>query len=264
MRAISLASGSKGNCIYVESRKSKILVDIGLTMATVCAKLDEIGVSPKDITAIFITHEHVDHCLGVGAFMRKFGTKVYMHTTGYPYIMKKLGKIQPEKVVTFANSDFFVEDVTVSPIVVPHDSHFCVGYSFIADNKKVSVATDLGCINHNILSHLEGSDILFLESNHDEKMLMNNPNYSASLKTRILSSHGHLSNKSCGQALATLVPTGVKQVILSHLSEENNTPMLAYSTVKKVLASYGIEEGVHVFVDVATQNKIGTMFEIMD
>ena len=120
MRAISLASGSKGNCIYVESRKSKILVDIGLTMATVCAKLDEIGVSPKDITAIFITHEHIDHCLGVGAFARKYKTKIYVHTSGYPYVIKKIGntasvRTGASKSVTNGNSKVLLRFVFFPP-----------------------------------------------------------------------------------------------------------------------------------------------------
>lgn len=264
MKTISLASGSKGNCIYIESKNAKILIDLGLTVTAVCEKLQQISVDPKDITAIFITHEHIDHCLGVGAFARKYKTKIYVHTSGYPYIIKKIGKIAPEQVVTFVNSEFFVEDLTITPFVLPHDSNFCVGYSFVCGSNKISVATDLGFMSEKTLNYLKKSDVLFIESNHDEKMLLNNPKYSASLKTRILSNRGHLSNVACGKALVELVKSGVKQVVLSHLSEENNTPSLAYNTVKKVLANSGIIEGENVFVDVATQGKIGTLFEIKD
>ena len=123
---------------------------------------------------------------------------------------------------------------------------------------------NLGFMSEKTLSCLAKSDVLFIESNHDEKMLLNNPKYSASLKTRILSNRGHLSNVACGKALVELVKSGVKQVVLSHLSEENNTPSLAYNTVKKVLANSGIIEGENVYVDVATQGKIGTLFEIKD
>ena len=264
MKTISLASGSKGNCIYVESKGAKILVDLGLTVTAACERLAQISVKPQEITAIFITHEHIDHCLGVGAFARKYKTKVYVHTSGYPYVIKKLGKFPPEQIVTFVNSEFYLEDLTITPFVLPHDSNFCVGYSFKSGKHKVSIATDLGFMSEKTLKNLSCSDVLYIESNHDEKMLLNNPKYSASLKTRILSNRGHLSNIACGKALVELVKSGVKQVVLSHLSEENNTPGLAYNTVKKVLASCGIVEGENVYVDVATQGKIGTLFEIKE
>ena len=103
MKTISLASGSKGNCIYIESKNAKILIDLGLTVTAVCEKLQQISVDPKDITAIFITHEHIDHCLGVGAFARKYKTKIYVHTSGYPYIIKKIGKIIREIYLSHPN-----------------------------------------------------------------------------------------------------------------------------------------------------------------
>ena len=143
---------------------------------------------------------------------------------------------------------------------MPHDSNFCVGYSLLVGGKKVTVATDLGFISSQTMMNLSGSDILFIESNHDEQLLRANVKYTARLKKRILSNHGHLSNKCCGEALVQLVKTGVKQVILSHLSEENNTAILAYSTVKKILQNNNIVEGEHICVDVAFQDKIGTIF----
>ena len=98
MKTISLASGSKGNCIYVESKGAKILVDLGLTVTAACERLAQISVKPQEITAIFITHEHIDHCLGVGAFARKYKTKVYVHTSGYPYVIKNLVKFHQNKL----------------------------------------------------------------------------------------------------------------------------------------------------------------------
>ncbi len=262
MRAISLASGSKGNCIYVETDNCKFLVDIGVSCTVLEEKMKLVNIDPKSINAVLITHEHGDHTLGVGAFARKYKTKLYMHTNGYPYIIKKLGKINPDQVVCFANTDFFIEDTMVSTFEIPHDSHFCVGYVFNSNNKRVAVATDMGHYHNVIINKLKGVDLIYLESNHDEKMLLNNPKYSASLKNRILSPRGHLSNTNCGRLIAELVGSGLKQVILSHLSEENNTPILAYTTVRAVLANLGIIEGKHICVDVATQNKIGTFFEI--
>ncbi len=262
MRAVSLASGSKGNCIYVESGQCKFLVDIGLSCSALEERLKVVNIDPSSISAILITHEHVDHLQGVGAFARKYKTKIYMHTNGYPYIIKKLGKINAEQIVCFASSDFFIDDTMVTAFEIPHDSNYCVGYVFNNNNKRIAVATDMGHYHNLIINKLKGVDLIYLESNHDEKMLLNNPKYSASLKNRILSPRGHLSNTNCGRLIAELVGWGLKQVILSHLSEENNTPILAYTTVKTVLAGMGIIEGNHVCVDVATQNKIGTFFEI--
>ena len=162
----------------------------------------------------------------------------------------------------FSSSDFFIKDITVSCFVLPHDSHFCVGYSLYFGGRKVSYATDLGFVSDSTLKSLAGSDILFLESNHDENLLLQNPKYPAKTKKRILGDHGHLSNASCAKTIAQLVPTGVKQVVLSHLSEENNTPILAYTTIKNYLKSKGIEEGKNVCVDVAYQNKVGTVFTL--
>jgi len=262
MRAVSLASGSKGNCIYIESNECKFLVDIGISCASVEERLKVLNIDPSSINAILVTHEHSDHCLGIGAFARKYKTKIYMHTNGYPYIIKKLGKIPPEQIVCFANADFFVGDTTISSFEIPHDSNYCVGYVLNCDGKRVAVATDMGHYHNVIVSKLRGVDLIYLEANHDEHMLLNNPRYSASLKNRILSPKGHLSNTNCGRLICELVGHGLKQIVLSHLSEENNTPSLAYNTVKKVLLSNNIVEGEHICVDVATQHKIGTFFEI--
>lgn len=262
MKSVSIASGSKGNCLYVKSENTALLVDIGLTCSALEEKLKLISVDPKSIDAVLVTHEHIDHCKGIGVFARKYGTKIYMHTNGYPYIMSKLGNIPQNQIVCFTGSDFFIGDITVSSFEVPHDSKFCVGYSFLSQGKKISIVTDIGKMSKIILGKLEGSDILYIEANHDERMLLNNEKYSAALKNRILSPRGHMSNTECGLALSYLVHTGVKQAVLSHLSEENNTPLLAYTTVKRVLKENGIIEGQHICVDVSLQNEIGTTFEV--
>ncbi len=262
MRAVSIASGSKGNCIYVETNQCKFLVDIGISCSLLEEKLKLVNIDPSTIDAVFVTHEHSDHCSGLGAFARKYKTKIYMHTSGFPFVNKKLGKISPEQIVCFANTDFFVGDTTISTFPIPHDSNFCIGYVFNCDNKRVAIATDMGHYNNVIINKLVGVDLIYLESNHDEQVLLNNPKYSATLKNRILSPKGHLSNVNCGKLITELVGGGLKQIILSHLSEENNTPLLAYTTVKQVLQKNGIIEGEHVCVDVATQHKIGTFFEI--
>ena len=263
MRTVNLSSGSKGNSTYIEANNTKILIDNGLAFSVLSKRLNEIGVDACDIDAILVTHEHIDHIGGIKAFVNKNKkAKIYIPAFVQKFDIPKIIELPVSKVEWYSTSTFFIKDLTISAFVLPHDSNFCVGYSIVFDNKKISIATDLGFVSKETLENLSNSDILFFESNHDEKLLINNPKYPARTKKRILSNKGHLSNIDCGKALVSLVKTGVKQVVLSHLSEENNTPMLAYTTIKKVLESNGIIEGDNVYVDVAYQEKIGTIFNL--
>lgn len=261
MRTVNLSSGSKGNSTYVESLEAKILIDDGLSYQNIKSRLTQIGVEPSDIDAILLTHEHVDHIGGILSFLKKNkNTKVYIPAFVKNYEIPSILALPSNQIEWYKTSDFFIKDVTVSSFLLPHDSKFCVGYSLYFSAIKVSIATDLGFMSNETLHYLEGSNILYLESNHDENLLIKNPKYPAKTKKRILSNLGHLSNISSGNAISKLVKTGVLQVVLSHLSEENNSPMLAYSTVKKILSDNGIIEGKHVCVDVAYQHKVGTIF----
>lgn len=264
MKVVSLGSGSKGNSILISTEETNLLLDAGLNKADLEERLNVVGVKPEDINAILISHEHIDHCKSIGSFARKYGTKVYIPLDGYDFVINKLGKLAQKQIICFVNNDFFINDIAVTAFPLPHDSKFCFGYSFVKNNKKISIATDLGHTNVRILKNLQNSDILYLEANHDESMLLANPRYSDSLKNRILSPKGHLSNVACAKAIRELVGSGVKQVVLAHLSEENNEPLLAYKTVKNELAKDGIIEGKHIFIDVALQHEVGTIFEIKD
>ena len=137
----------------------------------------------------------------------------------------------------------------------------CLGFSVFSQNAKFSIATDLGCCPENIISCLKKSDIVLLEANHDENLLVNNPKYPVVLKKRILSNKGHLSNIACAEVIARLVGE-TSQIVLGHLSEENNSPLLAYNTIKSQLAKKGIVEGKNIFIDVAYQHKMSNIFEI--
>ncbi len=262
MKSVSIASGSKGNCTLIVSDPVKILIDAGLTLKELEKKLAEIEISPKDIDAILVTHEHTDHCKGVGTFARKYKTKVYVPAAGYDVLSAKIGYIPKSQLIAFASNTFFIKDTEINVFDLPHDSKFCCGYSVTKNNKKISIATDLGHTTLRILQSLQNSDIVYLEANHDIETLLKNPKYSASLKNRILSPKGHLSNVASAEAIIKLVQMGVKQIVLSHLSEENNSPALAYNTIKEYLKNQGIIEGRNVFIDVSTQSNIGTVFEV--
>lgn len=261
MRAVNLASGSDGNLTYIESENVKLLVDIGLSCKEVEKRLALLNVSGKDIDAILITHEHSDHIKGLDVFASKYKTKVYAHIDGWAAINAKVFRLEQSQKWSFSSAPFCVGDIIVQAFKVPHDSACCVGYTFSCNNKKISIATDLGKIDNNILSYISGSQLVYLEANHNVDMLKANPNYSNMLKHRILSNFGHLSNNSSAEAIKYLAQTGVKQVVLSHLSRENNEPQLAYEEISNILKQNGIEEGVNIKIDIAS-NQPGKIFKI--
>lgn len=262
MKVVTLASSSKGNCILVYNDQTKILVDIGIAISELEEKLNMLGISPHEITAILNTHEHIDHTKNIGAFMRKYGAPLYCHIDGYDRVIAKLGKVDVSHIYTFVDMPFKIDNIFVRAFKVPHDAISCVGYTFDDDGKRISIATDLGHIDDEIISNLIGSRVVILESNHDEKMLLNNPNYSYFLKQRILGKSGHLSNKLCAEAIKKLVGNGTKQIVLAHLSEENNTPEIAYNTVCEYLYNYGIIEGVHIKIDVAPEHYLSHVYSL--
>lgn len=263
MRTVNLSSGSRGNCTYIESNLAKVLIDEGLSLSQIEERLAFIGVKPEEIDAILLTHEHGDHISGVKYFLKKYrNVKVFIPEYAKNYQIKKIDELPSGQVVWYSSSEFYLKDISVSVFNLPHDSKFCVGYSLYFAGKKVSYATDMGYVTDAALKALESSDILFIESNHDEELLLANPNYPPVTKNRILGNGGHISNKTCASALLHLVKTGVKQAILCHLSEENNSPNLAYNTVKNILKKYGVIEGENIFIDVAYQHKVGTIFNL--
>ncbi|MDR0383891.1 MAG: MBL fold metallo-hydrolase [Christensenellaceae bacterium] len=242
----TLSSGSKGNITYVTDNNTKILIDIGLRLKHTLARLEAACISPNEITAILITHEHFDHIKGIRDFCRLYNTKVYVHEELKHFLSKQLN-LTDEYFETF-NDSFFIDQIKVDFFNVPHDSHFCFGYTF---NSTVGIATDIGKMTNEILAHLSLCTAVILESNHDKDKLAANLKYPPWLKQRILSPRGHLSNTECANAIKTLAQHNTKHVTLAHLSEENNSPTLAYSVIQSFLQGSGIK------IDIAPQNEIG-------
>ena len=250
MKVCNLSSGSDGNATYVESSTTKVLVDCGLSCKEIEKRLALLGVLGEDIDAILVTHEHSDHIKGIDVFAGKFGTKVYVHKDGLYPLMKKLKK--NHNVEVFDDAAFFVGNLKVLPIEVPHDVERCTGYVIYEDKKKISIFTDLGHTTKEILQNLYNSNLVFLEANHDPDILSQNPRYPIYLKKRILGNNGHLSNLACANAIIDLATNGCKQFVLAHLSTENNSPDLAYDFITDILASNGIVEGTHIRIDIAS------------
>lgn len=241
----TLASGSKGNCTYISDGQTSLLIDAGISPKRVLQGLTEMGVSPK-IDALLITHEHIDHIRYVKEIQETFSVDVYAHKN----TARALADIIDLKI--FDLHDFYIKGITVSPFQLSHDV-YCIGYSFIREGKKVSILTDTGVVRNEVYLCLQGCETAVIEANHDEKLLMMNPKYSPALKHRILSDLGHLSNASAAKLAAALVEGGTENIILAHLSEENNYPELALDTVQKFLD----EKHLTCRLSVAYQRKIG-------
>lgn len=234
MRLCSIASGSSGNCIYVGSEATHLLVDVGISGKRTESGLHELGLTGRDIDGILITHEHSDHISGLGVLARKYEIPIYA-TAGTIEAMrydKSLGnleeglfrEVQEDKKLT-------IKDLTVNPMHISHDAAQPVGYRISYGNKKVAVCTDLGVYNDYTVECLKGMDALLLEANHDVNMLQVGP-YPYYLKQRILGDRGHLSNENSGRLLCRILHANLKTVLLGHLSKENNLPELAYESVR--------------------------------
>ena len=221
MRMMPIASGSSGNCIYLGTEDTHVLFDAGISRKRIEEGLNTAGLSLKDIDAIFVTHEHIDHTKGLGVISRKDGIPIYS-TSG---IFNKIN----------ADEDISIGDVTVHPFRISHDANEPVAYTFTqkcADGiKKASVVTDLGYFDDYVVDNLTESDIMLVEANHDINMLQVGP-YPFYLKKRILGNKGHLSNETSGQLVNSLLHDKLKKIYLGHLSKENNYDKLAYETVK--------------------------------
>ncbi len=234
MRFVSIASGSSGNCIYIGSETTHLLVDAGISNKRIEAGLNEIGVKGSELNAIVITHEHSDHVKGLGVLARKHRAPVYGTRETLEEIRKmdSLGDYPPELLHPIEpDADFTVGDLTLQAFRIDHDAANPVAYRVRQGNKSVAVATDMGPYNQYVVDHLQGLDAILLESNHDVRMLESGP-YPYFLKRRILGDYGHLSNENAGRLLNLVLHDDLKKILLGHLSKVNNFPELAYETVR--------------------------------
>ena len=233
MELCSIASGSSGNCIYAGSDHTGILLDSGISGKRVEAGLNEIGHTGKEMDAVFITHEHSDHIKGLGVIARRYGLPIYATAPTWKAIRRApgIGEI-PEELFHEIRPDepMTIGDLQIEPFSISHDAADPVGYRISCGGRAAAVATDMGMYNDYTIRHLQHLDVLFLEANHDVRMLESG-RYPYYLKRRILSSKGHLSNEDSGRLLSELLHDDIKKIVLAHLSKENNYPALAFETV---------------------------------
>lgn len=235
----SLFSSSKGNCTYVFSDTTKILIDVGISSKRLTERLIKDNIRPEEIQAILITHEHSDHTKGIRVFSKKFNVPVFASEKTWGTLVSL--EIPDSLKHTFiVGTSFKIGDICINPFSIPHDAIDPCGFSMTSGKNKVTVATDMGHLTGELLYNFEKSDSILLEANHDVAMLRSG-NYPYFLKERVIGNFGHLSNALSAEAVEYLIKKGTKKFILAHLSEENNIPELALETVRSRLLTNNID-----------------------
>lgn len=223
-----LASGSKGNCIYIANRKSAILIDAGLSGIEIERRMAARGLSPETLSAIVVSHEHMDHIQGVGVLSRKYRLPVYLSDqTGRMDL--RIGTLIENRPFT-CGVPFMIDGLTIRPFSTSHDALDPAGFTISCNGKKLGIATDLGIATSMVRHHLNACQCLILEANFDMHMLEKGP-YPWPIKQRIKGRRGHLSNESSRELLMEVLHAGLTNLVLAHLSETNNTPERALSVV---------------------------------
>lgn len=262
LRFSPLFSGSSGNATYVGCDDTHLLVDAGLSGTRVTQELLTVGVDPAMLSAILVTHEHSDHIKGIGILSRKYDLPVFASEGTWRDMYGKIGNVAPRNMRVFMpGQDFYIGSIDVTPFSTPHDASEPVGYTFEISGVKLAIATDLGSVRDSWLKYIVGSDAVILESNFDPGMLQTGP-YPYDLKKRIMGRHGHLSNDDAGEVAVELARHGTTQIILGHLSKENNYPELALQSTLSALKLAGIDTENDVRVRVASRDCNSGMFSV--
>ena len=236
-----LASGSGGNCSVVSSSGTRLLIDAGLSCKGICKRLSVRDICPETLDAVLITHEHADHVTGLYVMAKKYALPIYMteatHRAWTRQYKDSNGEpVRAEKVEHFHSGHRFqIGDIEIMPFTIPHDAADPVGFTFKAEGVKLGYVTDLGYMPPNVKVHLRQCDGLLVESNHDLEMLRVGP-YPWSVKQRVMSRVGHLSNDALAEFLSSDYDGGAAFLILAHLSESNNHPELARTAAERALS----------------------------
>ena len=248
MRIVTFASGSTGNCCLVSDGGVNVLIDAGISARRIVQGLGVLGLAPQDICGVLITHEHSDHISGLPVLVKRTGMRIFAPSE----LGEILRRVKPElsESIDYIPPDggLCVGDVRITAFPTPHDASASFGYR-IEGSEVFAFATDTGHISDELLEGLQGADTVVIEANHDKVMLKNGP-YPPFLKQRVLSKHGHLSNDDCAKLACLLADSGTRQIILGHLSQQNNTPEAAETAVSEALS------GRNVKIYTAPANKL--------
>ena len=218
MKVCALASGSKGNSIFIKSANTKILIDAGISTKQIALRLKELGEDLNDIDGIFITHEHVDHIYALKVISKRFNIPIFISKFSYSESLKEVKNIEH-----FLSGDTIkFKDLNISTFQIPHDAEDPVGFIIESGESRVGIATDIGKPTYIVKNALKNCSTIFLEFNHDEELLMTGK-YPWHLKQRIRSNYGHLSNREAVEMIKEINSESLQNIFISHVSEENNS-----------------------------------------
>jgi len=261
LKFYSLYSGSSGNSLLVETPNSKVLIDAGVSTKKIETALSDLEVDIHDIDAVLVTHEHSDHVKGLGTLAKKFNIPIYANQETWDAMPEIAEKVQLENQNLFKpNEKFDIGDLKILPFSIPHDAANPCGFNLFYENQKISIATDLGHMDNQLIKYLEESQFILLEANYDPNILKCS-RYPYLLKQRIAGPNGHLSNETAGKTISALMKKDLKEVMLGHLSKENNFPELAYQTVAEELMKNNSDINT-IRLSVANRNAPGKIIEI--
>lgn len=249
-----LASGSRGNAIYISDGRTGLLVDAGLSGVEIERRLAARDLSPESLDAILVSHEHTDHVKGVGVMARKYALPVYMTSKTDRAVGSKLGSVAEIRHFE-PGTGFSVDRLSVHPFALSHDAADPAGFTVSRNGTKIGLATDLGIATALVKAHLRACTLLVLEANHDPDLLMNGP-YPWHLKQRVKGRTGHLSNGQSRELLQEVIHEGMRHVVLGHLSQQNNTPDHALREVGPALNGYKTR------LSVACQDACGELIRV--
>ena len=256
----SLYSGSSGNSLFVETQNTKLLIDAGVSCKKIETALNDININPSSLDGILVTHEHIDHVQALGTLSKKYDLPVFVNQETLDAMPKQRDKISDKNIKLFkVNDNFEIGDLKIHSFSIPHDAANPCGFSLYKDDKKISIATDIGHMTNSILKNLEESLFVLLEANYDPEILRCT-SYPFSLKSRIAGPTGHLSNEIAGKTISYLLQSGLKNAMLGHLSKESNFPELAYQTVVDELISNNNENKLSL--SVASRDNHSKIIEV--
>ena len=256
----SLYSGSSGNSLFVETPNTKLLIDAGVSCKKIETALNDININPSSLDGILVTHEHIDHVQALGTLSKKYDLPVFVNQETLDAMPKQRDKISDKNIKLFkVNDNFEIGDLKIHSFSIPHDAANPCGFSLYKDDKKISIATDIGHMTNSILKNLEESLFVLLEANYDPEILRCT-SYPFSLKSRIAGPTGHLSNEIAGKTISYLLQSGLKNAMLGHLSKESNFPELAYQTVVDELISNNNENKLSL--SVASRDNHSEIIEV--
>lgn len=262
MKFCSLFSGSSGNSLFVSCNQTRLLIDSGMSGIKIQNALKKIDEDPKSLKGILITHEHRDHICGVGVLSRRFDLPIYANEKTWESMQSDLGKIKDHNIRTFKyQEEFAIDDLAVKAFRTSHDAAESCGFSINDGKNQIGVATDTGIVTPEMIEVLAKCQLAIVESNHDVGML-DAGFYPFYLKQRIKSEFGHLSNEVAGNLVKTLVDKGTERIVLAHLSQENNFPLLAYETSARILSAAGVDLKKDIQLSVAKRSDVSEIIEL--